>query len=119
METTIEQVLAAVVHYRFRYADERELQDGLEQAFELAGLGLVREARLSAQERPDFLVGRIAVEVKVKGDMRSLAAQVARYCRLSMVDGVVVVTSRVRHLRLPATIEGKPVAVVELASAGL
>lgn len=103
--------------YSFWYSREAELQEGIYQALTLAGLEFVEQARLTPKERLDFLVGGVAVELKVAGGTRPLEAQLTRYCRLDEVTGVVVVTTRVRHLALPRVIEGKPVELIGLAGA--
>lgn len=101
--------------FRFVYADEADLQDAVARA--LAPRWVVsRERRLGSHERLDLWVQdlRVAVETKVAGDVERVFVQVKRYLAHPEVDGLVLVTNRVRH-RLPAEIKGKPVAVVQLA----
>lgn len=112
------EVAAIVRGYAFRYVTEAELHDGVEEALRLAGLRPRREVRIG-RDRLDLLVGGVAVEIKVKGGDRPLLGQAERYLAHDEVEGLVVVTSRVRHLRLPESIAGKPVVVVTLAAAGL
>jgi hypothetical protein len=104
---------------RFRYSSEDELQQGLAQALTEAGFGVEREVRLDSHSRLDLLVGRVAVEVKVAGPARGVRAQVDRYLLNDRLDGLVLVTSRVRHVTLPRESNGKPIVVVELAGVGL
>jgi hypothetical protein len=55
----------------------------------------------------------------VAGRRDALRRQLERYAESDRVDVLVVVTNRVRHLRLPIEINGKLVIVVTLAAAGL
>jgi hypothetical protein len=98
-----------------RYTTERQLQDALEVLFASEGLGALREQPLGPLDRPDFLIGGVAVEVKVGGTPDALERQVTRYLTHDTVTAVVVVTNRARHRGLPPEISGKPVLVVFLA----
>jgi hypothetical protein len=111
---TIDQVVDVIHAHRFAYADEDELQRGLAAALTAHGMTVQREVRLDSRSRLDLLVGRIAVEVKVGGSAGGLRRQVTRYAESDRVEGVVAVTSRVRHLALPGQIAGKPVRVVSV-----
>lgn len=113
--SALDQVVDVIRGHRFRYVDEDELQQGLAAALSAAGLRVEREVRLDARSRIDLLVERVGVEVKVGGPAAALERQVQRYAASDAVDAVVVVSSRVRHLRLPAELNGKP---VEVLSAG-
>lgn len=115
----MELVEAAIRRHRFAYSNEAVLQEGLAQALEQAGLEVLREVRLDARSRVDLLVGGVAVEVKVAGSTAALLRQIRRYAAHDRVEGVLVVSGRVRHLRLPTAVCGKPVRVVTLAAAGL
>lgn len=93
-------------------------EEGLQEALHLLllarGVPHRREVRV-AGGRVDLLVGRVAVEAKIAGSTADLSRQVARYLDGGDVDGVVVVTSRVEHLRAGRD----EVEVVTLAWAGL
>jgi hypothetical protein len=115
----IHAVAAAIRGYSFRYATEEALQAGLADALEATGFDVQREVRLDARSRLDLLVGRVAVEVKVAGSTRGVRAQLVRYLMSDAIDGVVLVTNRVRHLALPSAAFGKPIVVVDLVGAGL
>lgn len=112
-------VAEAIRAHRFRYSDERQLQDALGGALTAAGFDVAREVSLDAASRIDLLAGSIGVEVKVAGTLESVTRQLCRYVTHDQIDGLVLVTTRVRHRQVPATIAGKPVAVVCLAEAGL
>lgn len=108
--------LAAVVRgYRYAFADEAELQDGVAAALARAGVPFRREHVLAGVGRIDFLAGPgIGLEVKVGGSLTDLTRQVHRYAAHPDVAALVVVTSRLRLGYLPATLGGKPVRVVAL-----
>jgi hypothetical protein len=101
-------VVDALAAWSFTYSDEYALQDGIASALQRAGFGLEREVRLSGRDRVDLLVGRVGVEVKVGGSPTRVLAQLRRYAESDRIDGLVLVTSQMRH-RIPAEINGKPV----------
>lgn len=113
---TGDEVWNLLAGYRYTFATERELQDEIEEVLERGKVEFTREHRLDGASRPDFLVDRVAVEVKVKGDPRSVARQVRRYLAHADVDEVVLVTAISRHalIRVPGR-----VYVVSLALQGL
>lgn len=109
----IHAVAKAIGSKVYRPASERELQDGLARVLtETFGADVAREVVLTAQDRPDFMVRRVAVEVKTQGSLSALTRQIHRYAHLPAVDGVLVVSTLRRLSNLPRTINGKPVAVV-------
>lgn len=92
-------VAAVVRGYRFTYATERDLQDGIAEALERAGMKAEREAPLDGgRGRVDLLVGSVGVEVKIAGGRSEVAGQVTRY--LAALDGLVLVTGRATHAAL-------------------
>lgn len=83
----------------------------------LPGVEVLREHRLSARDRPDwFIDGRIVVEAKVNGAVRSaIVRQLARYAEHDQVQGIVLATGK--SILLPPTVNGKPLVVVNLGKA--
>jgi hypothetical protein len=82
----------------------------------LEGEGFVRTERQvpraeNRRDRPDFIVGRIAVEVKIGGSPHELLRQLARYSQHDVFDELVAVVSRVGLTRLPKTLNRKPLHV--------
>jgi hypothetical protein len=118
-DAAVVKLASAVRSHRYRYANEDELQQGLADALTDAGWEVEREVRLDRFSRIDLLIGRIGIEVKVASTAAEVERQVRRYLETRLLDGIVVVTSRVRHLGLPANIDGRPVEVVTLAGGGL
>lgn len=111
-------VCAALTGHSFRFSSERDLQDGIEQVLNRLSIANKREARLTNEERVDFLVGRVAVEVKTAGNRVSVMRQLSRYAQCEDVDAIVLVTAK-QTLGCPASIGGKPITVVRIWSGAL
>lgn len=109
-------VLVVLRGSRFLWANEVELQEGLAAAFDAAGLEVEREARLDGRSRIDFLVDGVGVEVKVKGAWRDVSRQVDRYCASDKITGLVLVTAKALHDRVPLKSNGKQVWVHRVGS---
>lgn len=123
MSATVAEVADLVRRHRFRYSNELALQhglfDALAPAFRAAGYDVEREVRLDERCRIDLMVGRVGVEAKVNGTNAQVARQLARYLRSDLLDGIVLVTCRARHVGLHGDFGGKPVCVVTLLKAAL
>lgn len=108
---TVCQILAS---HRYNIQDELSLQDGIDSVFKKAGLTFRREAALDAHNRPDFMVGKLAVEVKIKGTFAQFLRQAQRYAELDQVDAVIVVGTPKWMPLVPSSLNGKPVFTVRL-----
>lgn len=97
----LDVVVALIQGHRYTWQSERELCDHLERVFQIAGLPYAREYRLSAADRPDFMIGDVAVEVKVAGSLEAALRQCERYTHHDKVGGIVLATSRARHRITP------------------
>ena len=62
---------------------------------------------------------RVGVEVKVKGGVPEIERQLARYAAHDSVDVLVLVSTRLRHARMPSTLCGKTVRTVIKVEASL
>jgi hypothetical protein len=100
--------------HRYAHNNEKQLQDGIECVFRLKQVEFEREFSLSAADRPDFMVGDIAVEVKIKGSRHDVLRQIFRYAEHVTVAGIVVVSTKACHRGLPEKLNGKPVVMVSL-----
>lgn len=105
-------VVSAIRSHRYRFTCEIELHKGVMKSLEAASLSYSYEVSLSPTDRPDFLVDGIVVEVKVEGSLTAVTRQLHRYAQYDDVHGLVLVTSRSKHCRQPATMSGKPVRTV-------
>ncbi len=112
------EILQILAGLRLPLNDEKRLQAAIEEEFQRRGVVFEREARLSAADRPDFIVqGRIVLEVKIKGQRRSIYKQVERYAQHDDVDELLLITNV--PMGMPNFINGKPVLVHNLAVAWL
>jgi len=99
-------LVEAVESHRFPLLDEDHLQGAL--AAVLVGR---REVQLSLGGRVDVLVGRIGVEAKVAGSAEDVFRQVLRYSHSPELAGLLIVTTKESHTRVPPMAGGKPVRV--------
>lgn len=105
--------LAAVFADRVIIAREEEVLQSTVRAMLFAeGIAYEEQVKLPGTlGRLDFLVGRVALELKVKGSLADLLRQLDRYAQSDRIDALVVVTTRRTLARLPAELRGKPVRV--------
>lgn len=99
---TVAQVSEILRRYHFSFTDEYQLQDGIEQALRLAGLSVRREVRLNSRDRIDLVVDRVGIEVKVAGQTSNVARQCRRYLESEVLDDLILVTNRPRHVLVGA-----------------
>ncbi len=113
----LREVLGA---YRYSFANERDLQDGIAQALFQRGIRFDREVVLGPKDRPDFMVDGTAVEVKVDGSPAVILRQLARYAALPKVTALLLVTRKEQHARrFPSEVGGKPLHVLTLGANAL
>ncbi len=115
---TTDFLKSLIVGHRYTWTDEKQLQDGIEALLTSAGVPFEREFRLSMFDRPDFMVGRVVIEVKVKGSRWDVVRQLHRYAQSPIVDAIILVTTKANHLSMPLAIHGKPVVVADLITGG-
>jgi ethanolamine utilization microcompartment shell protein EutL len=113
---TVDDVAALFRGFRFRFQNERELQDAIESVLTRAGAAHAREVDLGVGDRIDFVVEPgIGIEVKIDGSTSEVTRQVHRYLQAPELAALVVVTSRMRHaLQLPREFNGKPLRALAL-----
>lgn len=111
---SVAAVAKVISSSRFHWHDEKDLQLGIASVLSSAGLEFTREHRLSDADVIDFLAGNVGVEVKIKGQVRAVQAQLERYALHDSVSELVLVTGRLQLTRMPAKLNGKPLHVVPL-----
>lgn len=111
---TPEALATLILAHRFRFSNERELQDGLARIFEARGLAFGREVRLGTIGTIDFLIGDVGIEVKIDGSLAALTRQLHRYAQADAIGALVVVAGRARFRGLPPAIADKPIRVIHL-----
>lgn len=115
---TVDDIADKLLGYRFRPADEYELQEALHRI--LSESWPCEREVITDEGRLDLLVdGAIAVEVKVHGSAREVTRQLRRYSRLDQLEGMVLVTTRAQHVGVgDGEFGGKPLRVVPLLTGG-
>lgn len=107
--------LAKLIHRtRFRFMEERQLQDQIEQLLQGNRVPYLREMPLTPKDRIDFLCGTVGIEVKIEGAVNAVQRQLWRYAADNRISELILVTTRSAHKSLPPVITGKPVMVVHL-----
>lgn len=110
-------ILAGILsHVRFSFCTEDELQRGIDQVLDRAGVPRKREYRLSSVDRIDFFLpdAGMGIEVKCDGSTANLVRQVSRYAQHQEIRSLAIIASRIRLANMPARINGKPVQVITL-----
>lgn len=112
--------LARIIEaHPLRWTCEADLQAGIAGALASRGIHAEREVRLSDRDRVDFLVGRVAVEVKMAREPAAdVLGQLSRYGASDRVDQLLLVTTRAMHCRLPCAAGGKMLHVLLLRGIG-
>lgn len=111
-----EELAKALVGFRFRFKDEKELQYGVAKALEILAQPYVPEYRLNATDRVDFYVQstQIGIEIKTKYSLAVVTRQLWRYAKDEKIKSLILITTRSSHLDMPKEILGKPLFVVYL-----
>ena len=107
---TPDDLVALIERHRYTITCERELQEAVGLVLTRAGVSFSSEVRLSARDRPDFMIGPVAIEAKVQGYRGAVLTQVWRYLEHPQVESLVLVTTLRRH-NLPSELRGKPIRV--------
>jgi hypothetical protein len=103
-----------LLHHRLQAGTEALLQAGIEEVLQNAQVPFLREHRLSPQDRPDFMVGGVAIEVKIDQGWRAVLRQLSRYAAHPEVKEILLVTARMQHGAVPESIQGKPIVTCVL-----
>ncbi|MFL6314772.1 MAG: hypothetical protein ACJ71W_21920 [Terriglobales bacterium] len=95
--------------YQLSSPDESTLQLAIAHCLDLHRVTYEREVRLNADDRPDFMVGDVAIEVKVGGSASAVLRQLHRYAQHDCVKEILLVSTLVNHIGLTESFNGKPV----------
>lgn len=96
---------------KYHTIPEEIFQREVAEVLEHHGIEFKREFRLSGKDRVDFLVGRVAIEMKIDGGLNAVRRQLQRYAQSPLVDEIILLTSRTRLCAMPQSLSGKPVYV--------
>jgi hypothetical protein len=105
----------AIGSHRFRWTNEDELQLGVAEALQSAGIPAIREHAIAEAGRVDFFWDGIVVELKTRAALADVLRQLVRYAECDVVQGIVLVTASLR-LRTPPTLAAKPAATIYVPS---
>lgn len=108
-----ESIAALIKSRRFHFDNEGDLQQGISEVLTGAGIEFKREEDIG-KGRIDFLVGSIGIEVKVGGSLKAATRQLYRYAECDRVSELILVSSRLFHINLPAEMNGKPLQAISL-----
>ena len=97
-----------------RFSNEAELHEGIAEVLVSKQIPFEREVIITSHDRLDFLVGDIAIEVKVDGSAAEVLRQLHRYAQHERIGALILVTSRSRHQMLTKVLNGKPLECVYL-----
>lgn len=112
---TAGDIAKALRAFRFIYSNEKQLQSGVARALASRGIAFEPEKDLGRDFGiVDFMVGRIAIEVKIKGSPSAVARQLIRYCGCPDVDEIILFTGRRRLGGLPRKLGGKKLRVLSI-----
>lgn len=79
--------------FGYRYGSETQLHEAMGHVLTHAGHSFEREFRLDDQNRADFWLDGIVIEVKVAGSLGEALRQVGRYIALPQVRGVLLAST--------------------------
>lgn len=107
----MKEIISILAGKKFSLHSEKELQRELFQALSTK-THTIAEYPLDKQNIIDFYCEGIGIEVKIKGNRKNILKQCQRYCEFSDIKSLVLVTNRA--MGLPASINNKPCAIVNL-----
>lgn len=113
MQPTSRDIIALVHGLRVPLTNEKDTQAALEIVFKEAGYPVRREVHLNEHDIVDFMIGNIAIELKLKGQRTAIYSQLERYTQHKEVEQIILLTSRC--MALPSHINGKPALVGSLS----
>lgn len=122
----LDKVGEILTSYRYRYDSESILQDGIERALVQHEIRYLREKTLTRlpgirtvpglHDRPDFMIGSVALEVKIKGSLSAMLRQLSRYAQHPDVGAILAVGTPSWMTRIPSSLNGKEIRCVWLVS---
>lgn len=101
----------------YSITEERLVQDKIEEVLNTNKIEYTREAKLTKQDRVDFLVGTIGIEVKLKTPLTQVVRQLHRYAQSENIEELLLVTTSPQLQTVPKEFNGKPISVLLLITA--
>lgn len=110
MEAKLEELLRK---YSFNFSTEKEWQSSIERMLLIDCIEFQREVKIGEGSVIDFLVGRVGIEMKIKGKPIPVINQLKRYLETGSLDYIILLTtSRRLFLAMPREHQGKAIRVV-------
>lgn len=110
---TAARIAEIVERNRLPLSNEKATQAALADLLTAAGIEYERECRLSGKDIPDFMIGGLAVELKIKGGKMDIYRQLKRYAEHDRVTRLLLVTGVA--MGLPDDILNKPATMASLS----
>jgi hypothetical protein len=117
MYNNIEKIIEILTSYQFSLTSEKRLQVEIEEIFLNEGINFIKEYSLGNLGIIDFIVEDIGIEVKVKGNPKSIYRQCEDYCQHDDIKKLLLVTNK--SMGMPEEINNKLIFVVNLGLAHL
>jgi len=111
------QIVSILSSVRIPLHSESIAQATIAGVLGMAKITWDREVKLDSKNRIDLMVGDIGIEVKLKGNAKSIYKQCERYCQFERVQNLILVTNRT--IGFPPTINNKPCFLVILGRSWL
>ncbi len=110
----INEIEAELRCHAFHVCNEAELQAGIAEVLEKAGVAFKREHRLNKSDIIDFYLPdqKAGIEVKVDGSMTDVARQLDRYALSDQIGILFLVTTKHKHTLVPKVLKGKKIIVI-------
>lgn len=109
---------SAFIKHRFKnLQNEKLLQAELEEFFKANDIAYKREVILDKGNIIDFMLGNVGVEVKCKATPMAIYEQLKRYAELEQIHMLILISNKA--MRLPKTINNKPVYIITLGQSWL
>lgn len=110
------QIVDLLRRYAYPAASEALMCEAVAQVLRVHGVPFEREKYLSplALDRIEFYLPHqgLGIECKISGSPHAVLRQLLRYARSEIIQELVLLTSRMKHRRMPATVNGKPLHLV-------
>lgn len=114
---TITNLKKLLANQAYSITEERLVQDKIEQVLNNNNIIHLREAQLTKQDRIDFLVGTIGIEVKLKAPPTQMIRQLHRYAQSDLISHLLLVTTSPKLQQMPKEFNGKPIHTLLLITA--
>lgn len=117
-EPAADDIAAILTSFRFQVRPESATQNGIAEVLGHAfGDQVRREVELGPENRIDFLIGGVGLEVKVGGGQLDVLRQIQRYAAQPEITSLIIASTRAQLLvGLPSSVRGKPLLTLHLRS---